>query len=407
MRNVLLMTDFYYPNPSANGICVEKLAQSMISMGHKVSVLAYGIGKDAEYQTIDGIEIFKVRAPLFYQVREMNKGRGFLNVLFQIFRFFRFLRIALFLPIYPMIYPAFAIKYKNMAIKIVEKNNIDLVVAEYIPIEALFAGEKVKTLFPNILFQVYVVDTFTQSPNAINYKLIGKVSKKWENRMIRHSDNYFYISSFDSYYQTGEYRSFENKMNSIGFPLVQNNCVPIRKRQNTIHLLYTGSWGGERNPEKIFCAIENMRITDKIQFMYCGKENATSKEMIKKFPFVCSKGFIHPKELNKIYMEVDILVNLGNSTDMVPSKLFTYISTGLPILHLYIKEDDPCISLLEKYENSRCLALKSVTAEELETAIFEIIDNRVEYAKIEENYIQYTAKYISNCLLSGNCRNCK
>ena len=111
MGKFLLMTDFYHYNPSANGICIEKLANELYKQGHQVSVLAYGTRDEEENELINGIHVYRVLVPWFYEIRERNKGQGYMHILFQLFRVFRLIRIVLFLPIYPLIYPWFAMKY--------------------------------------------------------------------------------------------------------------------------------------------------------------------------------------------------------------------------------------------------------------------------------------------------------
>ena len=44
MESILLLTDFYLPNPSANGICIKILTEEYVNKGYNVSVVAYGIG---------------------------------------------------------------------------------------------------------------------------------------------------------------------------------------------------------------------------------------------------------------------------------------------------------------------------------------------------------------------------
>lgn len=52
----------------------------------------------------------------------------------------------------------------------------------------------------------------------------------------------------------------------------------------------------------------------------------------------------------------DILLNIGNiAENQIPSKLFEYISSGLPIVHFQQIESDPALPLLERYPNALVL----------------------------------------------------
>lgn len=396
MGKFLLMTDFYHYNPSANGICIEKLANELYKQGHQVSVLAYGTRGEEEYELINGIHVYRVLVPWFYEIRERNKGQGYMHILFQLFRVLRLVRIVLFLPIYPLIYPWFAMKYFYKSESIVKEKKIESVIAEYIPIEAIYAGLRLKRKYPNIFFQSYIVDTFTQSPNALNYRIIGNVSKQWEKKIIEASDSYYYINNYKHYYAKAEFDACSYKMYSVGFPLVEDRTVPLRYRGDEINFLYTGSWGGERNPEDILNEMSKITEFGKLSFRYCGKLNSTAMSIKNRFHFVVLEGFVQQDELTKVYANTDVLISLGNSSNMIPSKLFSYISTGLPILHFYLVEKDPCVKLLQNYKHSRCLPLSRVNTEDLRRSIAEILDQRQDFTEIRKNYEEYTPEFIAN-----------
>lgn len=57
-----------------------------------------------------------------------------------------------------------------------------------------------------------------------------------------------------------------------------------------------------------------------------------------------------PVEATKALADADVLISLGNGVnEQVPSKLFEYLATGKPILHLAKLKDDPCLPYLEKW----------------------------------------------------------
>lgn len=399
MKKILLLTDFYSPNPSANGICIQKIAENLVKKGNKIFVIAYGTGGDAKHELINGVELYRVRAPYFYQVREKSKGKGISNFIFQLFRVIRKIQIALFLPLYPMSFPIFAMKYKKMACKVIIKSDIDEMIAEYVPIEALYTVINIKKRFPQIKTHAYIVDTFTQCPNALNHKIIYYLSRKWEVNTIKKCDDYFFLENFRQYYKNDIFENYREKIKAIGLPLIQNNMVPLRKRNEEIKLLYTGSWGGERDPQKIFFLLEKMNESDKIRFVYCGKENSTSTLLKKKYNFFDDKGYIKNDELIKVYRDVDFLISIGNSTNMIPSKIFSYISTGLPILHFYLSNEDPCLEILSKYPNCSLINLATVNEKILNNAINKNIDKRVSYEQIVEIYSNYEVNCITDTLI--------
>jgi hypothetical protein len=111
--------------------------------------------------------------------------------------------------------------------------------------------------------------------------------------------------------------------------------------------------------------------------------------MEREYDFLSFQGFKSDQELKKVYEETDCLVNIGNSTNMLPSKLFAYISTGLPIIHFYNSENDPCNKLLERYTAASVISLDSVTPEKLLEEMIRIKDCRVSFDQIKKDYRNY------------------
>ena len=387
---ILVLTDLYDPYPSANGICMRRLIKPLVEKGNEVIVLSYNSDNKDDVTCIDNVKIHKVKAPLFFRLREKRNKTFFDKVLYSICRFFRYLRIIIYNKQYPLIYPGFAHRYSAVAIEIIEKEKIDKLISEYIPIEAMYAGLQAKRVFNNIGLIVYVVDTFTQCPNALNHKRIRESSERWENKMIDVCDKYFYIESFRDYYSKQQFQTHQHKMIPVGLPLIADNTMDCNATSLTrFTFLYTGSWGGERDPTKILDAINKIKNIFNVKFVYCGKENELIHKLMKKYDFLSYEGFKTDDELKEIYKKTNCLVNIGNSTGMLPSKLFSYISTGLPIMHLYIYEHDPCISLLKDYDAASTILLSSLTSDILLEEIKKIKDLRVEYDSIRKHYKNY------------------
>ena len=129
-------------------------------------------------------KVYRIKTKMFFKVMEKNKEKGISKIIFTVCRIFRFLRIVAFLYKYPLIHPFFASKYSRCVNKLVKSEHIDKVISEYVPIEAVYAGIKAKESNKELDFKVYVVDTFTQCPNAINHRVIKTVSQKWEKKII-------------------------------------------------------------------------------------------------------------------------------------------------------------------------------------------------------------------------------
>ena len=60
-------------------------------------------------------------------------------------------------------------------------------------------------------------------------------------------------------------------------------------------------------------------------------------------------GLLPPEKAAELESGADILLSLGNAFDnQMPSKLFCYLGTGKPLLHLAVTDTDPTLPYLAK-----------------------------------------------------------
>jgi TPP-dependent 2-oxoacid decarboxylase len=71
---------------------------------------------------------------------------------------------------------------------------------------------------------------------------------------------------------------------------------------------------------------------------------------------IVNHGRVSKSEADAAVRSADILVNIGEAKGkQVSSKIFEYMSTGKPIIHLAYVEDDAVSKILEKYPLALCL----------------------------------------------------
>ena len=91
-----------------------------------------------------------------------------------------------------------------------------------------------------------------------------------------------------------------------------------------------------------------------IYFDFYGKYDNQTGQLIKekqyKFIFV-DHGWVTESEIEIALSTADILVNIGNNSPLIPSKLFLYLSYGKAIIHQCIIERDACLYYLKQYQN--------------------------------------------------------
>lgn len=400
MKKTLLMTDFYLPNPSANGLCIKELVNAFIQDGYMVEILCFGID-EPEVEILGEIKIHRVKAPLFYRLREYVKKQKKYTRYWNLERIVRKIKIIFLMPVYPMCFPLFARKYKKRALEIIREGHIENVLAQYVPFEAAYAGYKIKG--KNIHKVLYVVDTFTQGINEKKYKCFGFFSGLWEKRFLKEYDKVLYLENFKKYYQSKEFDSYKDKIEFVGIPFlnVENEegdiCEDniISEGKNEYSILYSGSWGNDRDPVPFCQALKNLIDDNKIsiQLFYCGYRNDLTESLMKEFDFVKNLGYVNQSQLKSLMKSIDFLLNLGNSTNTVPSKLINYIATGKPIIHLYSSQTDPCIHYMDKYQNLYVDNMKIIDIDKLKNFLEKNANRTLDKTIIKEKFVTCSPKY--------------
>ena len=148
------------------------------------------------------------------------------------------------------------------------------------------------------------------------------------------------------------------------------------------------------------CQILNRIFTDddEVSFYTNGSCDNIIRENLKCDNLLVSSYVSHDKILN-IMKDSDILLSIGNAgryKDMLPSKIFEYISYGKKIIHFYSDDNDRAIYYLEKYEGALVVDVRNENIDY--NSINEFVNKEIEYSNIidefEKNTPNYTARVI-------------
>ena len=117
--------------------------------------------------------------------------------------------------------------------------------------------------------------------------------------------------------------------------------------------------------------------------------------------FVRAHGRVSPDEAISAMRRVDFLVTQGNDSRAVtPSKIFDCMSTGLPIVHFYYRDDDPYLEYLRKYGLGHAILIGSDEAEAAESLgrFVDARNRRVEYAAVARTFPECTPEHFCSML---------
>ncbi|QQP69551.1 hypothetical protein JHE06_07970 [Carnobacterium sp. CS13] len=364
-KKILLMTDLYYPNPSANGICLHQVACSLLQKGYEVHVLCFQVGKNKKKDVFEGINIHRVKPRLFFRIRdkyEKNTESKKNKILYKAILLIHRIKKIMFFPLYPLTSPTANYRYYNEAKKICNYNQINNVLGQYNPIEAAVATLMLKKKYPSLRTILYVVDSFTANVQAKNNVKIKKAGWNWEKRFYINLDMIINMKFLEKHHQAKRYDEFRKKIIYLGIPLVRKiiikNKDEMKFNKEKINCVYTGTLDKNMRNPKFVCDILSKR-NDNINLHFYSRGNCES--MLTEFQNktnnqIQSHGKVSAESSLNAMNESDILISIGNrGTEMVPSKIFEYISFGKPIIHFYKDDNDSSLEYLLKYPLALCI----------------------------------------------------
>lgn len=411
MNTITILTDFYYPKPLANGICVHEIAKEFIKRNYYVNIVCFKtLDVKEDNCDLEGINVVYVRNSVFHILREYgekNINKTFGKFVFEIALLIHRVESLLFLPIYPMSTPLFAHRYYRKTRKVVQDSNSEILISVYNPIEALYAGYIIKKHNKDIKWVIYTLDTLS---NKVKKKFLPQQFTndrgwEWEKKLYSKADTIFNMKSHESHYNNDRYKPYKMKMKIVDIPLFkiekqskEPECKVIK--DDKLRFIYTGALDlGFRNPKYLCELILEYSRNHNIEMSFYSRGNC--ENLLKSFETISNGqikryGYVEPAEVERSRNNADFLVSIGNkNTDMIPSKIFEYMSTGKPIIHFY-SGNDSSIKYLEKYP----LVLLINEKDDFNLNLRKLIDfesrrfERVDKSKLLLDFELNTSKYI-------------
>lgn len=408
-KSVILLTDYYFPNNSANGLCVSRIGKAMLEMGYDVHVIAYkGIG-DSKEECIDNINVHRVKPMFFFAMREYyykhtNTLSG--KICWTLALMQRRIKKILFVYWYPLVSPAAAKRYINRIEEVAKKYDITNIIAGYNPFEAAAASialKKKKRLYKII---AYFMDTFTMTANAKKSKIIYNRGRFWEDKIFQSVDMITNFPLYKEHFESKVYDKYRNKMQYADVPVdfyeLDKVQIPSSYKKEYVTFVYTGSLKmGDREPNyllEIFNAATE-KSACKLHFYGQGDCGDFIEEYQKKNENIVNHGYVSFEELMIARKTADFMVNVGSKREVIlPSRLLEHIASGKPIIHINYREDDPCVMYLKKHPCSLVLEVKDKyddNVKKMREFINKFTGKSIDTKKMEQLYYENSAIYIA------------
>lgn len=404
MKQYIFITNQYLPTPGATGMCVHYVASEIAHRGFHVSVICYSNDGKYHEELYNNVSVYKVPVPFF--LREISTNRSFLK---KIFRLSAMAAKLVHIKDYPLRSTLLVSRYVKTIKQIMGPSNETTIVASYTPLEAVLAMLKIKNKYKDITAIFYSTDSLSnERGNAGILSLKSRIAKgiKWEKRILSTIDRAIIMECHMSHYFGEQYKSFHKKMVAANFPLLtpQDKSVSHKARDCAKLLVYAGSlYKRLRNPSYL-CDVLN-RVSQclpiSVVFMGGGDCDDIMRSYVDESGGVIQFLGMQSHSLAMKYIkDSDILLSIGNTeSPMAPSKIYEYMSTGKPIIHVYTWEKDPCIEPLMNYGNALLLDANNNVDINMVSKFIEdchVIPFSEVKAKFESASPEYTADLICN-----------
>lgn len=372
MKTIVFLSDEYLPCPSAVGNCLRGIIDLLQEREDvQLYVIARRTNADTEDQTeVYGYPLIRV-SDRFWHLRarlRQSAHRGSTMA-----RRIKGLasKAAMFLDVLHRYAAAFYGRYDlfkpllNAYLRALDTipTPIDMIVASCLPVESIYAGALYTEKHPQVRYVPWIFDPYadnvTLHRSASNQRRKFTRHLQLEDRVLRASDHILLLDHTEPHFQR------YHKEHQEKFIIVEHPTLILKGRESDTgavehgqllfpHLMYAGSLNWTIRPPA--AVLDLMLAVSKRQRLHIdlyAAGNATSlvEEFATQHPdLATSHGFVEKEIADQAMCEADILLSIGNTNqNQSPSKIFEYIGTGKPIIHLSFQEHDNVERILNPY----------------------------------------------------------
>lgn len=330
----------------ANGQCIKAVSREAVNKGHYVHILA-GIytQRDVDYCGVN-VAFPNTKAK---NAGDMTKWEYFLSKFKQFFHY----------PTWPLMDIGFLRTLQNEAFELFDKESFDIVVCTYGGISPIIIGHRLKKKNPDIKYVAYFLDAFYHGAGIkpLPSWYTNKVALTWERKLLGNADGVVKMKSVEPAYSLLT-EKFLNRTVYLDIPLFtpieyspEKHFFP--KDQKVIFFAGTMPQG-IRPPHyflQLFCKIKD----PKLHLYFAGNSDYMDfiKECAARDPRIHIMGSLPHAQVISLMEEADYLLNIGNNlTNMVPCKIFEYMSYQKPIISTFRIDEDTCYPYIKTYGNA-------------------------------------------------------
>ena len=355
MIHIVFLVGTFHPNFSAVGYCAYQV-QKCLTNSFKVTTIAVRNSDDQkQHEVIENIEIYHVDTSSIKRRRyiELKKGSvGRLRLLA--------LRINSALR---KVFAHSSVDDDLVKSYLEQLNSLpkppDAIVAVILPIEAAIATVLYSAANPKVKVIPYWFDKFAASNSLHVWKLSKLLKRKLhvqiEEKILSSSNLTVAMHPLKGYFEANFEKDLTKKVRYVEHPLLKE--IPSGSEaidNNEIRMCFTGSLiKGYVEVDYLLRLLKKIKASKFVNVDFYVTGNGATKVIdhtIDGRVSIFNHGRVAKAEANAAMIASDFLINIGEiSGSQISSKVFEYMSTGKPIIHLGYVKDDIVSRILEKY----------------------------------------------------------
>ena len=350
-KHVVMIVGNFYPKPSPTGKCAEAYID-LLKEQFDISVICQA-DTDRKPYSYNGKHIYPVASgyTLFQHQLEQREAPAFVQNLAKVpvHMVHRFTQ--------PNLLYSYVTEAEKQLGKLHATRPIDVVFSVGAPMAAHVAARNFRKKHPEVRWVTYTVDSYAaQNKNTRGFA----TAMAFETDVLAACD---WVLLSEEIYKSNPalYADFSEKCGVLPYlmpptpPKVEGTHYFDPEKTN---LVYAGRfYKAIRNPEYLLQLAQEMDESY-VLHLYCQSDcdsliddyvRRSGGKIVRHTP-------VSVEEIQMIYAEADVLVNVGNNTpEFKPSKTFEYIASGKPILNIYyagmydeVLEKSPLVLQLER-----------------------------------------------------------
>lgn len=391
MSSIVVLSSFYLGAPSANGICARNLMESLRSDGHEVAVVCYetaGFSNEAETESI-----YTIPQPASAVTH---------NCIERVVRTARVLLGST----KPILARNTVSDFLTKLEEIHKKKKIDAVVAMFFPLETVEAMCRFKATNDGVKTIIFELDSIGDGVSGSRVNILyNRAYKRWLDKCYQIVSKTVIMQSHKQYWLRLFGKKNHNRLVVSDLPVLLDKTARERNENKVIKMVYSGAIEKRyRSPFYLLSVLGNLEKSIAFEFFFFSKgdcEDAIA-EAAKSIRGIRQCGYVKTEELEKVMVDADILVSIGNSySNSVPSKLIAYLGYGKSIIHFSSQKEDVCKQYLAKYP----LALIIDQSKEVEENAKAIVDfiktvqgSTVDYDTVKKLFVKNVPSYSASII---------